>query len=205
MRNKLSKWLHQLFFLIKYAPECLLYISHIISDISDIVNNPNTKEFFSARYEESLKHDLNDEQLYYYYAIKCMDYNEIISDATDEVLKSQNQILISYYLKEGLFSESQKSSLKVLEGEEYWFQNYHLILYTPAMMGDLDVNIKKYLVPKRLKVKPNSVKEMRYCSFYKTNLQNGNALINDIATTTTNITDYLELRYEETAEEFDDE
>lgn len=41
--------LHQWFFLIKYAPESLLYVSHILNNISDIKGNPNTKTFFKAR------------------------------------------------------------------------------------------------------------------------------------------------------------
>ena len=195
--------LHQLFFLIKYAPESLLYISHILNMKSDIKNDPNTMNFLKVRYEESLKHELHDEQLYFYYAIKVLGYNDIISETTNLVLQSQNQILISYYLKDSVFTEEQISSLKVIEGEEYWFQNYHLILYTQSLNCDLNTNIKKYLIPKKLSVKPNQTRENRYIDFYYDNLNNGKALISDITDVTASIEEYLELRYEETAEEFD--
>lgn len=197
--------LHQWFFLIKYAPESLLYVSHIIDNIPDIKNDPNTKTFFKARYKEALKNELHDVQLYFYYAIRKLGFGDIIPETTDLVLQSQNQVLISYYLKENEFSSTQISSLKTITGEEYWFQNYHLILYTPSMLSDLNTNIKKYLIPERLSAKPNHTREARYYDFYETNLQNGHSLINDISDVHSNITDYLDLRYEETAEEFDEE
>ena len=101
-----------------------------------------------------------------------------------------------------MFSEEQLSSLKLLDNEKFWFQNYHLILYTNALNCDLNTNIKKYLIPERLVVKPNTIKEKRYYSFYYDNLKQGHALINDISKVTDNIKKYLELRYEETAEDF---
>ena len=196
--------LHQLFFLIKYAPESLLYISHIVNAIPDIKNDSNTKGFLKARYEEVLKQELHDVQMYFYYAIKTLGFDDIFPGTTNLVLQSQNQVLVAYYLKDGIFTEEQISSLKMIEGEEYWFQNYHLILYTPSLRSDLNTNIKKYLIPKRLSIKPNSTREGRYYSFYYDNIQNGHALISDITDVTASIEDYLESRYEETAADFDD-
>ncbi|MCQ2081302.1 MAG: hypothetical protein MJZ11_06555 [Lachnospiraceae bacterium] len=196
--------LHQLFFLIKYAPESLLYVSEVICKTEEIKANPNTKNFLKARYEESLKQELHDVQLYFYYAIKKMNFNDIIEGMSDLVLKTQNQVLIAYYLKEKVFNEEQLSSLKVFEGEEYWFQNYHLILYTPSLKSNLNLNIKKYLIPKRLSLKPNQTRENRYYSFYYENLQNGHSMLRDINDVSDSIKEYLELRYMETAEEFDD-
>lgn len=46
---------------------------------------------------------------------------------------------------------------------------------------------------------------MQRILFYYRNLQNGKALINDIADVTNNICQYLNMRYEETATEFDEE
>lgn len=196
--------LHQFFFLIKHAPESLLYVSGVINTIDDIKNNPNTKAFLKARYKESLKQELHDVQLYFYYAIKKMNFNDIIEEMSDLVLKSQNQVLIAYYLKDSVFTDGQVYFLKTLEGEEYWFQNYHLILYTPSLKSDLSHNIKKYLIPKRLSVKPNQTRENRYYSFYNENLQNGRSMLREIRDVSDCIEEYLELRYEETAEEFDD-
>ena len=147
---------------------------------------------------------MHDVQLYYYYAIKIFGFEDIIQGVADFVLKSQNQVLIAYYLKDGVFTEGQKSTLKVLEGEEYWFQNYHLILYTPSLKSNLISSINRYLIPKRLGTKPNAIRERRYQDFYENNLLNGNAFINDIPDVLQNITNYLELRYEETATDFDE-
>lgn len=70
------------------------------------------------------------------------------------VLKSQNQILIAYYLKDGLFSEEQINSLKLLDNEKFWFQNYHLILYRPELIADLDGSVTKYLLPEKANTNP---------------------------------------------------
>lgn len=193
--------LHQLFFLIKFAPESLLYISHIINTISDIKDNLKTKEFLAARYKDALKHELHDMQLYFYYAIKVLGFDDIIQDTTSLVLKSQNQVLVAYYLKDENFSEEQISSLKIMENEEYWFQNYHLILYTPSLNDNLDASIRKYLIPERLSHRSNPTKENRYYSFYYDNLHNRHAVIRDISSVTASIRDYLELRSQETMSE----
>jgi hypothetical protein len=197
--------LHQLLFLVKSAPESLLYISHIINEIEDIKNDPRTESFLKARYKEALKHELQDVQLYFYYALKLLGFDDAIKEMKALIIESQNQVLISYYLKDGYFDSAQVDVLKLIDGEDYWFQNYHLILYTDSLKNDLDNSVKKYLVPKRIYAKPNSVKEARYKDFYKTNIQNGHSLINEISDITTAITDYLKLRYKETAEVFEDD
>lgn len=197
--------LHQLFFLIKKAPESLLYVAHIINSISDIRDKAETEVFMKARYEESLKKELHDVQLYFYYAISVLGYSGIVNSTADLVIQSENQVLIAYYLKDGIFNDAQISALKLIEAEEYWFQNYHLLLYIPSLRIDLNANIRKYLIPKKLITHVNAVREHKYYSFYYRNLQNGKALINNIADVTNNICQYLNMRYEETATEFDEE
>lgn len=197
--------LHQLFFLIKRAPESLLYVAHIINSISDIRDKAETEAFMKARYEESLKKELHDVQLYFYYAISVLGYSGIVNSTADLVIQSENQVLIAYYLKDGIFNDAQISALKLIEAEEYWFQNYHLLLYIPSLRIDLNANIRKYLIPKKLITHANAVREHKYYSFYYRNLQNGKALINNIADVTNNICQYLKMRYEETATEFDEE
>ena len=110
--------------------------------------------------------------------------------------------MISYYLKDNLFTQAQKDTLKLLTDEQYWFQNYHLILYCPELMRDLNANIQKYLVPNMAIGKNN--KETRYKTFYHDNLTNGHSIINDISVVITNIKQYLSLRHEETAIELED-
>lgn len=193
---------HQLCFLLKLSPESLLYTCTIFKDMEAF--DPNKiKPFLHARYVESLKASLNDEQLYYYYALKCFDFEDVLRSESSLVLKSENQILISYYLKDGNFSQSEKAALKLITSEKYWFQNYHLILYCSELMSDLDANIEKYLIPKQALAKLN--KKTRYQNFYKDNLINGNFFINELTQVISNIDDYLSLRYDETAVDFDEE
>lgn len=192
---------HQLSFLLKLAPESLLYTSYIFNSMSSFDNN-SIKDFLLARYKESLNKPLHDEQLYFYFALKCYGFDNVLTNTTSLVLKSQNQVLISYYLKDNLFTQVQKDTLKILTDEQYWFQNYHLILYSPELISDLDANIQKYLVPNMAIGKIN--KETRYKTFYYDNLANGNSIINDISVVITNIKQYLSLRHEETAIEFED-
>ncbi len=191
--------LHQFLFLVKSAPESLLYISHIINNIPEIKDDIKTKSFLEARYEEALKNELHDVQMYFYYAIKVLGFEDIIKSMNHLVIKSQNQVLIAYYLKDSYFSLDQVNSLKLLTGEEYWFQNYHLILYSISLKMDLDNNIKKYLIPERLSLKPNVIKEKRYLDFYQKNINKNHAFINEIPNVTKSITNYLNLRYKETA------
>lgn len=161
-------------------------------------DNQKIKIFLKARYKEALISAFYDLQLYYYYAIKCYHLEACLEDTTEMVLKSQNQILISYYLKDGLFSEDQINSLKPLDNEKFWFQNYHLILYTPELLSDLDESITKYLIPQRASTER---RKERYKKFYKDNLTLRKAIINEIPVVTENIEDYLEKRHQELIEE----
>ena len=77
-------------------------------------DNNSIKDFLLARYKESLNKPLHDEQLYFYCALKCYGFDNALTNTTSLVLKSQNQILISYYLKDNLFTQVQKDTLKNL-------------------------------------------------------------------------------------------
>lgn len=191
---------HQLFFLLKLAPETLLYTSYIFNNMPAF-DKGMIRDFLIARYKESLIKSLNDEQLYFYFAIKCYGLDSLLTNTSQLVIESQNQVLISYYLKDNLFTQEEKDTLKILTDEQYWFQNYHLILYCPELLSDLSNNIQKYLIPDKSKGKTN--KENRYKNFYTDNLTNGTPIINDIPVVISNIKHYLTLRYEETAIDFD--
>ena len=188
---------HQLCFLLKMSPESLLYTSDIFNSMSGF-DNQKIKIFLKARYREALISSLHDVQLYYYYAIRCYQLDWCLEDTSNLVLKSQNQILIAYYLKDGLFSEEQINSLKLLDNEKFWFQNYHLILYRPELIADLDGSVTKYLLPEKANTNP---KKERYKKFYKENLALGKAIINEVSVVTENIQEYLEKRNLELIEE----
>lgn len=89
---------HQLCFLMKFTPECMLYLIGRLNEMSDFDNN-ELYEFFKVTYVQALKSEYNEEQLYYY-SIKIFNFDDILKNASELVLKSDNEILISYYLKE---------------------------------------------------------------------------------------------------------
>lgn len=190
---------HQLFNLLKLAPEALVYTSYIFNEMTGFDNN-KIKDFLKARYKETLTKHLQDEQIYYYFALKCYGFEQELEQYSEYVLKSKNQVLISYYLKDALLSQQQIDELKLLEEEKYWFQNYHLILYCDDLKTDLETNVKKYLIPRMAN---NANKHSRYLNFYLENLSNDKSMINDIEMITKNIKEYLSLRFEETAIEFE--
>lgn len=146
------------------------------------------KEFLKIRYEESLKTLYHEEQLYYYYAVKIQNFNDILLATKDLVVKSSNQLLISHYLKENLFKE-ELEYLKEKSDEKYWFQNYHLILYSD-LKNDLEENIKKYLIPQYAR----KVKIQNYIEFYKINLENNISIIKSIDKVSEVIEKYLQIK-----------
>ena len=192
---------HQLCFLLKFSPEALLYSADKFAVMNDFDNN-KVLTFFATRYSEILKEPFNEEQLYYYYALKQFCFEDIIKDNKNAVLKTDNQVLISYYLKDGYFDEDDISRLKEKTSEQFWFQNYHLILFTPELKNDLENNITKYLIPTNAK-KP--VKINLFMNFYKDNLNENKELINDIESVKEKIVEYLELRAEETLLDYEEE
>lgn len=195
---------HQLCYLLKLCPEALLYTVHVLETIGDFDKN-KMKGFLKARYKVALENVLNDEQLYYYYALKYFKFDDILKSFSALVADSNNQIIISYYLKDGYFSSNEIGKLKTFTGEEYWLQNYHLILYNNNLYRNLNASIKTYLIPERAIEKNSRKKIARYRDFYKENLTNKVALVDEISGVKTKIEDYLNLRYEETAVDFEDE
>ena len=189
---------HQLCFIMKYSPESMLYLVDKFSVMSNF-DKQKLYRFFSVRYEEILKTNFNEEQLYYYYAIKNFGFEDIISQQKDLVVKSNNQILISYYLKDRVFDEGDFNYLKNFTDETYWFQNYHLVLYCRELFDDLDNSVKTYLVPKTAQ---KSKQIESYFSFYKTNLMHKRAVIRDIVGVKQEIIQYLSLKIAESESNF---
>lgn len=97
---------HQLCFLLKYSPESMLYAIDKFADM-EAFDNQKLYSFFQIRYKESLRKSYNEEQLYYFYAISILGFVNILEQYKELVVKSNNQILISYYLKNGLFGQEE--------------------------------------------------------------------------------------------------
>ena len=192
---------HQLCYIFRTSPESLLYCIDKFRYMNNFDKN-KVKKFFKIRFKESLKTSFHEEQLYYFYAIGELGFTDILAENTELVLCSKNQVLISYYLSIHLFSEQDINTLKNNTDEAYWFQNYHLILYTPNLLTDLENSILSYLIPEKCRPVPNEKssavkRRTTYMEFYKENLSNGKALIQNINDIEIAIHEYLDLRFEE--------
>lgn len=189
---------HQLCFIFKFSPETMLYA---IDKFSTMDNFDNSKlyNFFRVRYKEVVREPFNEIQLYYFYAIKLLGFTDILIGEKVTVLRSNNQILISYYLKDGIFESEDIDVLKTNTDENYWFQNYHLILYSSDLMNDIENSIDKYLIP----VNATTSQKISYMAFYKDNLLLNNSIIRDIPDVQAEIVEYLRQKIEETEVDFE--
>ena len=185
--------IHQLCFLFKLSPECLLYCADRLMKISNFDAN-EFKQFFEVRYKESLKKDFHEEQLYYFYAMKLWNFCEILKQQSELVIHSKNQVLISYYIVEGWFSSEQIESLKQQKNEELWFQNYHLIRYTQDLIDNLDNSIDEYLLPE---FATKDVQKKAYRDFYRENLQEKKDMLISVDKVCEELHEYLNVRFEE--------
>ena len=192
---------HQLFSMFKFSPEILLYTIPKFRQY-EIFNN-KIGEFLEIRYEESLSTNFFDEQLYYFYALKTMNFDKIIKNNASIVLKTENQLLQSYYLMYNYFDTKDIEVLKTNTNEDYWFVNYHLILYNNELKKDLDDSIRKYLIPKQAIGKGN--KEPIYINFYKCNIQDNNSLICDINKLEDHIDNYISEKIKEREKKYFEE
>lgn len=188
---------HQLCYIFKFSPETILYSINHIKNV-DLFIGEKFKKFLKVRYNEILLESFNEEQLYYYYTIKMLGFNSILEEAVDLVVDSNNQLLVSYYLKDKLFNSENILRLKSKNGESFWFQNYHLILYSD-LINDLENSISEYLIPE------NAIKDRQktsYREFYKENLKSRTSLLKDIESISVNINDYINSLISERVEVF---
>ncbi|NFL56933.1 hypothetical protein FDB79_15480 [Clostridium botulinum] len=190
---------HQLCFILKFSPESMLYAVDKFITMDEFDRN-KVEKFFKIRYREALQQPFNDEQLYYYYAIKMLDFEEILKKSKDLVIKSDNQVLISYYLKDKLFEENDIDLLKENYDEKYWFQNYHLILYSEDLQVNLESSIEKYLIPEMAK---KDIQKNNYKTFYYDNIMTKNSIIRDIVDVNAEIKLYLQLKIKESEANFE--
>lgn len=195
---------HQLCYIYKFCPEAIIYSIRHFSHY-EYFKSDKFKEYLRVSYKSSLSNPYNEEQLYYYFAIKLLNFNSILEEYVYEVYKSKNQILISYYLKDGLFDEEIINKMKNKTEESYWLQNYHLILYTD-LKYDLENNINKLLIPRYARWDPNDeklrkdkykIKYETYLEFYKHNLEQGNSFIKTIEEVCYSIDEYIDLKVDE--------
>lgn len=190
---------HKLCFILKFSPEALLYAIDKFSEM-DGFEKRKMEKFLKIRYREVLQQPFNDEQLYYYYAIKILDFKDILKETSNFVLKSDNQVLISYYLKDKIFEEEDINLLKENYDEKYWFQNYHLILYLEELQLNLEESIEKYLMPK---MATKDKQKNMYKSFYSENIRAKKSIVRDVVQVNSKIKTYLSLKIQESETKFE--
>lgn len=196
-------------YIYRFCPEIILYSINKFKSFS-YFKGEDFKKFLQVRYKESLNTTYNEEQLYYYYAIKVLGFASILEETNDNVFESNNQVLISYYLKDGIFSNNNIERLKSNKSEQYWFQNYHLILFTDLFNEDKEYLIKEYLMPESIRYNPKNKESIKnkqdlYINFYKLNLENRNLIINNIEKINESLEEYIDLKIEERIEVFGDD
>ncbi|HDR4898578.1 TPA: hypothetical protein QCR38_000745 [Bacillus cereus] len=191
---------HQLCFLFKFSPETMLYSIKHLKKV-DLFCGEGFKKFLQVRYKEVLSKPYNEEQLYYYFTIKVLGFNSILEETIDKVVNSNNQLLVSYYLKDGLFNQDYIQMLKLKNKEFYWLQNYHLILFSD-LKDDLENSIKDYLIPEYAK---RDRQKQSYMNFYTENIKSGISFIKDIESISVNLNAYMQLLIDERVEVFGEE
>lgn len=200
---------HQICYIFRFCPEIIIYSINKFKYF-DFFKNDTFKKFLQVRYRESLMSSYNEEQLYYYYAIRISGFESLLKEVEDIVVESNNQILVSYYLKDIVFNALNIEKLKLNDGENYWFQNYHLILFSDLISTDRELSIRKYLMPQWIRNNPknkDSIKKKQeiYIRFYKENLELNIPIIRNIDEVKQIIRNYIELKIEERIEVFGEE
>lgn len=187
---------HQICYLIKNFPEIVMYIDHILQTF-DIFKSDHFKELALLYFKNSLKSPYHDEQLYFFYLVYTLNMLDSLKseDIYKLVLNSENQILMSYFIKYKLFSSVEIDVIKGWEQEEYWFVFYNLILNDNTLFSDLDASINKYLIPSKSRESRNPTND-NYLSFYKSNLENRVDILNSIEELIIVIKQYLRLKWE---------
>lgn len=186
---------HQICYLIKKFPEIIIYIDNVIQAFN-IFESDYFKEIALSYFKNSLKTSYHDEQLYFFYLVYKLDMLDSLKskEIYELVLNSENQILISYFIKYKLFSLTEVDAIKEIEDEEYWFVFYNLILNDVTLFSDLENSINKYLIPNKSREGRNPTNN-NYLSFYKSNLENRIDILNSIEELVSEINEYLCLKW----------
>lgn len=150
-------------------PETILYSLYKIKEMNGF-NLEKFKDFVISRFRSALANSRNDEQVYLYYAIKVCGFIDVLVDFKELVMKSRNQVLISYFLLDKIILKDDYICNGVENQEDKWLQNYHYLLLYDKDNVDL-------LLPQ--KIKRESQKES-YRLFYKKNLDNGIPILKPI-------------------------
>lgn len=185
---------HQICYIIKEYPEAILYMNNILDNFN-IFQSTMFKENILNFYNSSLEKNYNDEQLYYFILLVKLNYLDKIKirEYQEKIIKTDNQLLISYYIMYNFFDDDIYTKLLNDKKECYWFVYYNILLYRPEIFDGVNNAIEEYLVP--VKAKKNEEKKMAYYNFYKDNIDSGVKILNNIEEVGTEVNNYLRLKW----------
>ena len=167
-------------FIYKTMPEAMLYSLSKVKEMQGF-DCAVFREFLESRFSSTLDTDKNEEQVYFYYAIKQCGFISILKGQKNKVIASSNQILIAYYLLDGIISKEDYKVFLDSPKEEEWLQNYHYVLVYDKQ------NIKLLL--------PNYAKKQKqidsYYRFYEENIKKNIPIVKPIEMVPDGIDDYL--------------
>lgn len=146
-------------YIYKLMPETILYSLHKLRTIQGF-DFCRFKDFLRTRFKSSLHTEKQEEQVYFYYAIKVCSFDNELQDFKELVLKSNNQILISYYVIDKIISKEEYLAQFTPWQECHWLQNYHYSLV-------YDKNNVEALLPSSI---TRQNQKTSYSTFYKQNL-----------------------------------
>lgn len=170
-------------YIYKLMPEAILYSLHKIKEIEGF-DTDKFKDFVIARFNASLNGERQEEQVYFYYAVKLCGFDSELLRFKEKVLRTENQILISYYICDGLITKEDYQKYIDNHSESEWLQNYHYLL-------KYDKSNTAILIPEIVK-KENQKKS--YTDFYKLNLDNDIPIVKPICQVTGDIERFLKIR-----------
>lgn len=184
---------HQILYIIKKFPEVVLYIDSIL-DSFEKFKSTDFKNKIIFFYKNSLSSNYHDEQLYFYYLISKLGLKEEVKYLNDQVLDSQNTILIAYYINDRNFNNEQIQKLKDIQDcEEYWLVHYYLIMNDFDLFSNLENSISTYLIPKNA---TDSVLKECYKEFYYDNLSVKNEILVSLDKIKEKLKEYFKLKDE---------
>lgn len=150
-------------------PETILYSIDKVKLMKDF-NISKFKDFVFSRFKSTLQTEKFEEQIYFYYAIKFCGFDAELNAFKEVVLQSKNQILISYFIMDGIIQKADYQTFLDNRKEEEWLQNYHYLL-------QYDKENIEILMP------VGATKERQknsYKSFYELNSRNNVAMLKSI-------------------------
>ncbi len=172
-------------YIYKLMPEAILYSLPKLLEINGF-NHRKFKEFILSRFENSLQNQKQEEQVYFYYAIKMSGLAEELKQFNTLVLQSNNQILISYFVLDKIISKEEYKNQFSPFCEKQWLQNYHYVL----VYDDEDINILIPEYARKDKIRKN------YFDFYEFNLKNKISILRTMEEVTKGVKKFVEDKIE---------